>query len=194
MKKLFVFCSVFLSLLCINNAYAAILTLEGPSLDIESSGWGETGIQITALQDVTLVSFDFLSAYPHTDTFKLTNATQTIDIRSLPDIYCPSGNLEITVNWALTAGNTYNLISTNTGAGWWTSVPTGYFPVANDHIQVNGTWGGVKGYPHFLTTSYWFHFKDLKTTDSPVPIPPSVWLLGSGLIGLVGLRRKFFRK
>ncbi len=46
MKKLFVFCSVFLSLLCINNAYAAILTLEGPSLDIESSGWGETGIQI----------------------------------------------------------------------------------------------------------------------------------------------------
>jgi uncharacterized membrane protein len=29
---------------------------------------------------------------------------------------------------------------------------------------------------------------------TPVPIPPSVWLLGSGLIGLVGLRRKFFRK
>ena len=26
---------------------------------------------------------------------------------------------------------------------------------------------------------------------APVPIPPSVWLLGSGLIGLVGLRRKF---
>lgn len=25
----------------------------------------------------------------------------------------------------------------------------------------------------------------------PVPIPPTVWLLGSGLIGLVGLRRKF---
>jgi hypothetical protein len=25
---------------------------------------------------------------------------------------------------------------------------------------------------------------------TPVPIPPSVWLLGSGLVGLVGLRRK----
>jgi len=29
------------------------------------------------------------------------------------------------------------------------------------------------------------------TILAPVPIPPSVWLLGSGLVGLVGLRRKF---
>jgi hypothetical protein len=28
-------------------------------------------------------------------------------------------------------------------------------------------------------------------TSAPVPVPPSVWLLGSGLIGLVGLRRRF---
>ncbi|MGB8993132.1 MAG: hypothetical protein WCD80_13845 [Desulfobaccales bacterium] len=26
----------------------------------------------------------------------------------------------------------------------------------------------------------------------PIPLPPSVWLLGSGLLGLLGLRRKFF--
>ena len=35
-----------------------------------------------------------------------------------------------------------------------------------------------------LTVSY---------TPAPVPIPAAVWLLGSGLIGLVGLRRKFRR-
>ena len=30
------------------------------------------------------------------------------------------------------------------------------------------------------------------TADNPpVPIPSAVWLLGSGLVGLVGLRRKF---
>ena len=33
--------------------------------------------------------------------------------------------------------------------------------------------------------NYWTYQKAV------VPIPPSVWLLGSGLIGLVGLRRKF---
>ncbi len=30
-------------------------------------------------------------------------------------------------------------------------------------------------------------------TTSPIPLPPSVWLFGSGLLGLLGLRRKFFR-
>ena len=29
------------------------------------------------------------------------------------------------------------------------------------------------------------------TAEAPVPVPPSVWLLGSGLLGLFGLRRKF---
>jgi len=32
------------------------------------------------------------------------------------------------------------------------------------------------------------------TVSSPVPIPGAVWLLGSGLVGLVGLRRKFRSK
>ncbi|MDY6950660.1 MAG: VPLPA-CTERM sorting domain-containing protein [Thermodesulfobacteriota bacterium] len=28
-------------------------------------------------------------------------------------------------------------------------------------------------------------------TGEPVPVPPAVWLLGSGLIGLVGIRRRY---
>ena len=35
------------------------------------------------------------------------------------------------------------------------------------------------------------YFDLVTLTKTPVPIPPSVWLLGSGLIGLVGLRRRF---
>lgn len=29
------------------------------------------------------------------------------------------------------------------------------------------------------------------TAQAPVPVPPSIWLLGAGLVGLIGLRRKF---
>lgn len=31
---------------------------------------------------------------------------------------------------------------------------------------------------------------DIEITGSPVPVPAAVWLLGSGMVGLVGLRRK----
>jgi hypothetical protein len=34
-------------------------------------------------------------------------------------------------------------------------------------------------------------FDNVKLYNAPVPIPPTVWLLGSGLIGFIGLRRKF---
>ena len=45
------------------------------------------------------------------------------------------------------------------------------------------------------SSGYVITFDNLYTEGaSAVPIPPTVWLLGSGLIGLVGLRRKFFRK
>ena len=32
-----------------------------------------------------------------------------------------------------------------------------------------------------------------KSDVEPIPLPPSVWLLGSGLLGLVGFRKKFMR-
>lgn len=31
----------------------------------------------------------------------------------------------------------------------------------------------------------------ITASSTPVPIPAAIWLLGSGLIGLIGLRRKF---
>ena len=43
------------------------------------------------------------------------------------------------------------------------------------------------------TTNKWQFAMDNFTFNetSAVPLPPTVWLLGSGLIGLVGLRKKF---
>jgi hypothetical protein len=36
----------------------------------------------------------------------------------------------------------------------------------------------------------WFNLTDQGVPDPVVPVPPAVWLLGSGLIGLIGMARQ----
>ncbi len=57
---------------------------------------------------------------------------------------------------------------------------------------VSGTWGYMDG--TLIADSYEGHteFHDVPFEgDLPTPIPGAAWLLGTGLLGLVGLRRKF---
>lgn len=58
--------------------------------------------------------------------------------------------------------------------------------------------GAFRGIAHSVADIFGFRVEngggvltDLRYSDSPVPIPGAVWLLGSGLLGLVGLRRRF---
>jgi hypothetical protein len=62
-------------------------------------------------------------------------------------------------------------------------------------VTVNGFWGFFSTEP--LTNVMFsnvspgqehFYLDDMRYC--PVPVPPAVWLLGSGLLGLMGLRRK----
>ena len=43
----------------------------------------------------------------------------------------------------------------------------------------------------YIYNAQWFDLDNVSM--NPVPIPGAIWLLGSGLIGLVGLKRKFQR-
>jgi hypothetical protein len=61
----------------------------------------------------------------------------------------------------LITGMTYQLVFT------YESMSTGPFSTANREISI-----------------------DINQEDMPTPIPGAVWLLGTGLVGLVGLRRK----
>jgi hypothetical protein len=50
------------------------------------------------------------------------------------------------------------------------------------------TWARLEPPPQYLVAP---DMETLYARFSPVPIPGALWLLGSGLIGLIGLKRKF---
>jgi len=55
-----------------------------------------------------------------------------------------------------------------------------------DYIRSDGTWGA--SYSNFYLDKV--ELNTVSAPIAPVPVPAAAWLLGSGLIGLFGLRRK----
>ena len=98
----------------------------------------------------------------------------------------------------------------------WVSIDftaLGLYVTAGDVISINLTYGGggeynwARGANGYVGGTAMYTYTDPGWTDDswhllnadfgfksyiePVPIPGAVWLLGSGLIGIVGIRRKF---
>jgi len=83
------------------------------------------------------------------------------------------------------------------------SIITGYSVQASENVRIVGfgddwisvDFGGDAGLQWKTEddspTTEEEYFSITFTTGAPVPIPGAVWLLGSGLVGLVGIRRKF---
>ena len=61
----------------------------------------------------------------------------------------------------------------------------------NGWIPINVNVGNVSSLMFNTQFRMWPSIDDLRINESnPVPIPASLWLLGSGLIGLAGIRKK----
>jgi hypothetical protein len=142
-------------------------------------------------------------------TIKFTFAqSQVVGSLSLSLLYAKGDALDtaderaqITVNYSngttgvytLFANGSYTGIWSGSGSvacddptqGLWTLTdPFGTLGVDSISLTALNNYGGYSDYRNSD-----FGFYALETT--PTPIPGAVWLLGSGLVGLVGLRRKF---
>jgi hypothetical protein len=87
-------------------------------------------------------------------------------------------------------------VALNQGTQYWVVLAAqgnGYFSW-NENINLPGSVAikGLQGYPDtnwHVNSSIYTPVFDVNGT--PVPIPGAVWLLGSGLLGLVAIRRRF---
>lgn len=94
------------------------------------------------------------------------------------------GNSTHAVLWTVNADGSASMIDLNSlvaGSGWVLSEATGI----NDNGQIVG-WGMVgEGFDAQM------HAFLLSDQAAPVPLPPAMYMFGSALVGLAGLRRRF---
>jgi len=63
--------------------------------------------------------------------------------------------------------------------------------IVDPYIYIDPTWQYASNFGVFSPDKNGVWTQVNRDWMTPVPIPPAVWLLGSGLLGLVGLRRRF---
>lgn len=101
--------------------------------------------------------------------------------------YSPSGTIK--GSWFATAYNASNVILGSVGEGListYSDVPTQTFSLAFQgiyHIDFTGNSYNFAGTNMPVLDNLTF-------TSSPVPVPAAAWLLGSGLLGLMGVARR----
>jgi len=107
-------------------------------------------------------------------------------------VYLPLGPSPIASKSLNALGCEAQLLATQVNP--WTITPTGN--IANCNLtQDDGIAGSPAVSGAFSSNNFTFdatsvHFDGFSPTPATVPVPPAVWLFGSGLLGLIGLARR----
>ena len=90
-------------------------------------------------------------------------------------------------------GNNYDEVSGATLHYFPGPLPNGDVAIAVPYFSTNYTWAdwgnGVDGLWNFTGDEFYYETLAYRV----VPVPAAVWLFGTGLAGLVGLRRRFLK-
>ena len=144
-------------------------------------------------------------------TFDITGATNLsifIDFAAMGDFESSNDGFEFTAS--IDGGPTQTLfdISVDEAIDHLYTLESGNTNTLNDPLSLNGTvidndfstfFSSILGTGNVLTLTFdargdggseVFAFDNIRIDASPVPVPAAVWLLGSGLVGLIGVRRK----
>ena len=168
--------------------------IAGPPLNIDVLGHTVSGLGFQALDNSTLTGFTFQNQ-GNADTVVLTDSVGNIlDLISTP-ASTPSD--AVSVNWALTTGNTYYLLQTGGVNGLFGTFGSTLPSDADIAIATtfNGD-GGLNSIPAAIANydvgDYWGDFNNITTASAATPLPAALPLFASGLgaLGLLGWRRK----
>jgi len=165
--------------IAILSAPARADMIDGPYVALPLTDMPHSGLQFTALQDVTMTNFIFYNQ-GWQDTIQFIDATDNNLVESLETT---GGYTEhfFRVDWDLIAGHTYWLTSVLHNNGRYADFTN--FPVSNDHLRVEGSIDAQRT----LHTDIWISFRFLTT----VPAPGAVMLLaGAGVFARRGRRAR----
>lgn len=199
-KVLPLLCTMFMLFGMMSSASASIVNIylnnPGGLPGLVASG------EDTNVPDIEAIILPLIS--PSIELYKATPGTPVTEVGTLAGsyqtTYLPAGdkeNAEITYTGGFIVGEIAYLLTKDGNANdtnplthaWYLYNLTELGWTGSEKITITGLWPENGSFSHVA-----LYGGSSNTVGPPVPVPPTVWLLGSGLVGLVGLRRRFFKK
>jgi PEP-CTERM motif len=165
--------------------------IAGPTLNIDGAAWTTTGIGFSALDNSHLTSFVYQNQGA-ADTIVLTDAAGNV----LDSLSTPAGDTSYTasVNWALTAGDSYFLLQTVVSNELYASYGAPLPSNSDIAITLSGTFdysiaGAVANSQNWGSNEYWAAFNKITTSSIPEPSTWAMMMLGFAGLGYAAVRR-----